>query len=144
MGIFNFSRIKRQKQVNKKTWHYIHFPPFEISYNVSTCFRNKNNLAEGCNRFAIDLDPSMCSRRSGITARLHIHALEMPATLFTQKQRLTKRRQCRCKNGLGLRAVFHWPIERSRTLNPLLLLYTLMNFVRGIFFTLFRNMYIVS
>lgn len=100
----------------------------------------KINLAERCNRFATALDPSMYSRRSGITAPLHIHALEMPATLFT----LIKRRQCRCKSGSELRAVLHWPIERSRILNPLYVafVYTLMNFVREVFFPPLRNMHI--
>lgn len=109
----------------RDTTLYTHFSL--LKYPIYLHFRSKNNLAQKCNRFAIDLDPSMYSRRSGITARLHIHALKMPST------HLTKRRQCRCKSRSGLRAVFYWPIERTRTLNPLLLLYTLMNFVRGIF-----------
>jgi len=44
-------------------------------------------------RFAIALDPSTYSRISGIAARLHIHAPEMPATLSIRQREDNAKRE---------------------------------------------------
>lgn len=65
-------------------------------------------------RFAIALDPSMYSRGSGITALLHVHALEMPATLSNKEETAVG-----AGADIGVKGRFPLIVKRSRTLNPL-------------------------
>lgn len=131
---FNLKRTlaKFSCEISSEIRHYIFtFRLLKYPIYISTCFRNKNKPCRGVQSLRDWPWPvNVFAKKWNNRSFTHSRSRNARYSLFT---RLTKKRQCRCKSGSGLRAVFHWPIERSRALNPLLLLYTLMNFVRAIF-----------